>query len=94
VGLLRTGLGPAKMRAVPELRAFMNRPDHLTRAALEIERWDDAVRLASDATTAATTTVIEAALPGPLTSDAGAATARTVLGQAVRVIRSGRSTAR
>ena len=30
------------------LRAFLNRPDHLTRAAAELDRWSDAVRLAAD----------------------------------------------
>jgi pimeloyl-ACP methyl ester carboxylesterase len=28
------------------MRAFLNRPDHLTRAAAEVAKWDDAVRLA------------------------------------------------
>ena len=31
------------------LRAFLNRPDHLARAAAELGRWDDAVRLAANA---------------------------------------------
>ena len=31
------------------VRAFLNRPDHLTRAAREMARWDDAVALASAA---------------------------------------------
>jgi pimeloyl-ACP methyl ester carboxylesterase len=30
------------------MRAFLNRPDHLTRAAAEFAKWDDAVRLASE----------------------------------------------
>ena len=29
------------------LRSFLNRPDHLTRAARELARWDDAISLAS-----------------------------------------------
>ena len=29
------------------MRAFLNRPDHLTRAARELGRWDDTVALAS-----------------------------------------------
>jgi hypothetical protein len=29
------------------LRAFLNRPDHLTRAALELDRWHQAVTLAA-----------------------------------------------
>jgi pimeloyl-ACP methyl ester carboxylesterase len=28
------------------VRAFLNRPDHLTRAAAELRKWDDAVRMA------------------------------------------------
>lgn len=32
------------------LRAFLNRPDHLTRAAGELARWDDTVRLSEAAT--------------------------------------------
>jgi pimeloyl-ACP methyl ester carboxylesterase len=31
------------------LSAFLNRPDHLTRAARELSRWDDVVRLAGEA---------------------------------------------
>lgn len=31
------------------LSAFLNRPDHLTRAAAELERWDEAVELAARA---------------------------------------------
>jgi pimeloyl-ACP methyl ester carboxylesterase len=31
------------------LGAFLNRPDHLTRAATELSRWDEAVGLAADA---------------------------------------------
>ena len=31
------------------LRAFLNRPDHLTRAATELARWDEAVELAARA---------------------------------------------
>jgi pimeloyl-ACP methyl ester carboxylesterase len=39
----------ASVRGLPEpaagaLRSFLNRPDHLTRAAGELARWDDAVR--------------------------------------------------
>lgn len=35
--------------AAGALSAFLNRPDHLTRAARELSRWDDAVRLAAEA---------------------------------------------
>jgi pimeloyl-ACP methyl ester carboxylesterase len=38
VGLPESSVGP--------MTAFLNRPDHLTRAASELARWDDAVRLA------------------------------------------------
>ena len=31
------------------VRAFLNRPDHLTRSASELRRWNDVVRLASEA---------------------------------------------
>ena len=30
------------------MQSFLNRPDHLTRAARESARWDDAVRLAQN----------------------------------------------
>jgi pimeloyl-ACP methyl ester carboxylesterase len=42
---------PAESAA--RMRAFLNRPDHLTRAARELSRWDDAVRLAAAAPIAA-----------------------------------------
>ena len=32
------------------LRAFLNRPDHLTRAASELRRWDDTVMLSQGVT--------------------------------------------
>jgi pimeloyl-ACP methyl ester carboxylesterase len=35
------------------LRIFLNRPDHLTRAAAEVMKWDDAVRRAAEAQPAA-----------------------------------------
>ena len=31
------------------LRAFLNRPDHLTRAAIEVRRWEESVALAANA---------------------------------------------
>jgi pimeloyl-ACP methyl ester carboxylesterase len=40
------GMGGTSGGAV---RAFLNRPDHLTRAAAEIVKWDDAVRMAAAA---------------------------------------------
>ena len=54
-GVLRaTTLMSAHAIGLPEpsqgaLRAFLNRPDHLTRAARELVRWDDTVTLASSA---------------------------------------------
>jgi pimeloyl-ACP methyl ester carboxylesterase len=41
------------------LRAFLNRPDHLTRSAREIERWDEAVTLAEAAVLPARVRVTE-----------------------------------
>jgi pimeloyl-ACP methyl ester carboxylesterase len=52
-GVLRaTTMLSARANGLPEpsqgaLRAFLNRPDHLTRAARELIRWDDAVALAA-----------------------------------------------
>lgn len=52
-GVLRaTGLMTRHAGGLPDgsaraLRAFLNRPDHLTRAASELSRWDDTVRLAA-----------------------------------------------
>lgn len=56
VGILRGTGGVADYAAgLPPpsegpMRAFLNRPDHLTRAADELARWDDVVRQASRAT--------------------------------------------
>jgi pimeloyl-ACP methyl ester carboxylesterase len=55
-GVLRaTRLMSSNASGLPEvaarpLSAFLNRPDHLTRAASELSRWNDAVTLASGAT--------------------------------------------
>lgn len=55
-GVLRaTRALSASARELPQpaagaLRAFLNRPDHLTRAADELARWDDTVRLSGTAT--------------------------------------------
>jgi pimeloyl-ACP methyl ester carboxylesterase len=48
-----TGVLPNGARDLPQpaggaMQSFLNRPDHLTRAAREWVRWDDAVRLAED----------------------------------------------
>lgn len=54
-GVLRaTRLLSSSAAGLPEpsagaMRAFLNRPDHLTRAARELARWDDLVRLAEAA---------------------------------------------
>ena len=54
-GMLRaTRLISSDAAGLPEasagaLRAFLNRPDHLARAATELTRWDEAVRLAASA---------------------------------------------
>jgi hypothetical protein len=63
----------------------MNRPDHLTRAVGEMERWDDAVRLEDDAALAATRLrVIAADLPAPLGDDRGAEAAASAIRSAIR----------
>lgn len=52
IGLLRvTGVASGLARSLPgeaggAVRAFLNRPDHLTRAAREIRSWDDVVGVA------------------------------------------------
>jgi len=54
-GVLRaTRLLSINAEGLPEpaagaVSAFLNRPDHLTRASREVARWDDAVRLGGDA---------------------------------------------
>ena len=63
------------------MRAFLNPPDHLTRTARELARWDDAVALAAGAAISGHVHVIrvQAAGPGriafltdPTTADAAA----------------------
>lgn len=55
IGLLRaTRMTSSNAAGLPEVsagavRTFLNRPDHLTRAATELSRWDEAVRLAESA---------------------------------------------
>jgi hypothetical protein len=51
-----TGLPEPSQGAV---RAFLNRPDHLTRAGLEMARWDQTVALASAAQLPSRLRVIE-----------------------------------
>jgi pimeloyl-ACP methyl ester carboxylesterase len=73
VGILRLTGTSRRPGSEPAVRAFMNRPDHLTRAAAEIARWDDAIRLSDDAALAATRVrVIAGDLPAPLGDDRGA----------------------
>ena len=88
VGLTRLMNGPGGHERDPATRAFMNRPDHLTRAAREIASWDDAVRLAAapgragqPPTRAPVVTTL--ALPAPLGTDAGAEAAAAAIRQAV-----------
>ena len=47
--LLSTEASTLPGRTGDAMRAFLNRPDHLTRAGSELERWDDIVALASRA---------------------------------------------
>jgi len=87
LGLLRlTG----KERGVdPAVPAFMNRPDHLTRAARELAKWDDAVRLAersvdsSSAPLVPTVPTTTAILPAPIATESGAEAAVAAIRPAV-----------
>lgn len=47
---LSASTGELPQPAARVLRAFLNRPDHLTRAAAELARWDDTIRLSEAAT--------------------------------------------
>jgi pimeloyl-ACP methyl ester carboxylesterase len=90
VGLLRAAPHPPDV-ATPALRAFMNRPDHLTRAALEIARWDETVRLsANDVASARAIPTVTATLPAPVTDERGAAAATTAIGKAIAQARRSR----
>jgi len=68
VGLLRAS--PAlsrRARSLPgaaggEMRAFLNRPDHLTRSAIEVAQWDRTVQLAEG--TQVTAPVVRTAIAG------------------------------
>lgn len=93
VGLLRA-MGGSRRSMEPAVRSFMNRPDHLTRAALELARWDDAAQLADDAALAASRArVVSAALPAAISDEAGADVAVGAILEALR-IRPGSSAAR
>lgn len=88
VGLLRATGTSMRPGREPAVRAFMNRPDHLTRAVGEMVRWDDAVELADDAALAATRLrVIAAELPAPLGDDRGAEAAVTAIRRAIEAAR-------
>jgi pimeloyl-ACP methyl ester carboxylesterase len=94
VGLLRLGdlggtRGAADREAARVLRAFMNRPDHLTRSALELAKWDESVALPAEAGPGRVP-VTTAALGEPLTSDDGAAAAAAAIRRAVEQARATR----
>lgn len=93
VGLLRA-MGGSRRGMAPEVLSFMNRPDHLTRAALELARWNDITQLTDDAALAeARVRVVSAALPGPIGSDDGAQAAVAAILQVLKN-RAGSSAAR
>ena len=48
--LLSTRAGELPQPSAGVLRAFLNRPDHLTRAASELAQWEDAIMLSDAAT--------------------------------------------
>ena len=50
--------------AAGALKAFLNRPDHLTRAAGELSRWDDTIAMADGAALRQTLPVTQVALEG------------------------------
>ena len=93
VGLLRLMRGRFAS-GDPAALSFLNRPDHLTRAALEIDKWDDAVNLAAPPSgrrsepPRAPTTAAE--LPGPLGTEHGAEAAVNTIRSAVVTARRAR----
>ena len=90
VGLLR--LTGVRSGLDPVTRAFMNRPDHLTRAAGELARWNDAVQLAERPadSSSAPTVPITTALPAPITTASGAEAAVAAIHPAVAKARRSR----
>jgi pimeloyl-ACP methyl ester carboxylesterase len=78
--------------------AFLNRPDHLTRAAREISRWNDTVRLAADSPVEGLAVVREDVRPAGevsfLTDAADAAKASAAILRAVSLRGRERSAAR
>jgi pimeloyl-ACP methyl ester carboxylesterase len=88
-GILRLTGTSRRPGSEPAVRAFMNRPDHLTRAASELARWDDAVRLADDdALAGSRVRVVRADLPAPLGEARGAEAAVSAIRRAMSAIRS------
>lgn len=100
-GLLRaTRLLSTNARGLPQpssgaLRSFLNRPDHLTRSARELARWDAAVALAGAVPVNGRIRIIRVGTRGAERvaflngrGDAEAATARIV--EAVNLVRRGR----
>jgi len=91
VGLLRLGdlggtRGAADRDGARLLRAFMNRPDHLTRGAMELAKWDESVALPAVAAPGRVP-VTTAALGEPLTSERGASAASAAIRRAVEQVR-------
>jgi pimeloyl-ACP methyl ester carboxylesterase len=85
VGLPGAAAGP--------MAAFLNRPDHLTRAASELARWDDTVRLANDAALPLDLSVVPISTSGPervafLTNPSRAAEVTSAIVRTVMRIRS------
>jgi pimeloyl-ACP methyl ester carboxylesterase len=100
-GVLRaTRLMSARAEGLPQmsagpLAAFLNRPDHLTRAASELGRWDDTIALASSVTVPAAIPVVRIDTGGSdhtalLTDAEQAAAVTTALVRLVEQIRAKR----
>jgi pimeloyl-ACP methyl ester carboxylesterase len=90
VGILRLTGTSRRPGSAPAVRAFMNRPDHLTRAAGELARWDATLRLASDEALAETKLPVTSAdLPAPLGDDRGAEAAVAAIRKALGSRRGG-----
>ncbi len=96
-GVLRaTRLMSKNARGLPDVaagpqRAFLNRPDHLARAAVELARWDEAVTQSAEAAIDPSIPIEEvegagasrtALLTDPARGAAVAATIRSIVGQA------------
>jgi pimeloyl-ACP methyl ester carboxylesterase len=87
-GLLRaTGMLSEQASGLPDpwsgaMRAFLNRPDHLTRAARELDRWQETIALAARAPLPAAATVTEGV--GSLSNQRAAAIATRAILDAVR----------